>query len=445
MAALPDLGPTTSSARVAAYRACTPAERSDALRQLAALLSATQAELLDLVTAADAEGDWKADGATDMAAAVVATCHVGKGTARDWVRVGRALDVLPHLREAFAAGRLSWDQVGPATTYVTADTDADEAEHLPGCTATQIEGIARRHRVIRTRDAARSAQQRRFTWRPDHDHHGFRYSGFLPADEGAILNAALDRAAQAIGPDADTGTWAPHASRCADGLVALGHQHLREDLGTDPSLAVVHVDAEVVDALRAGNGSVDGIQIAQATVLRLLCDTTVEYSVDGPDGTCIGIGRAGRTVPRWLRRRILHRDGTCRFPGCERPIRHVHHLVHWSAGGVTDSWNLLGVCWDHHHLVHEGGWSVAGNADLRLTFTSPYGRELASSPEPLRSEVRGRISDAVGLRLSDPSPPGDVGETEPAAADEPARLPSTPLQPDPPCRLSGTPQRRRGP
>jgi hypothetical protein len=40
-------------------RACTPAERAEAIEQLGALLCATQAELCDVVTAADAEGDWK--------------------------------------------------------------------------------------------------------------------------------------------------------------------------------------------------------------------------------------------------------------------------------------------------------------------------------------------------------------------------------------------------
>lgn len=64
---------------------------------------ATRAELLDVVTAADLEQDWRTDGATGMAPSVVASTRVGSATARDIVRVGAALDRLPHLREAFAA------------------------------------------------------------------------------------------------------------------------------------------------------------------------------------------------------------------------------------------------------------------------------------------------------------------------------------------------------
>ncbi len=36
----------------------------------------------------------------------------------------------------------------------------------------------------------------------------------------------------------------------------------------------------------------------------MLCDTRIEYSIDTPDGRTVGIGRASRTPPPWLRRRV---------------------------------------------------------------------------------------------------------------------------------------------
>jgi hypothetical protein len=57
---------------------------------------------------------------------------------------------------------------------------------------------------------------------------------------------------------------------------------------------------------------------------------------------------------------------------------------HWTAGGPTNASNLIGVCWHHHHLVHEGGWHATGNADAEVTFTSPDGlRELHSRAGPI--------------------------------------------------------------
>ena len=158
-----------------------------------------------------------------------------------------------------------------------------------------------------------------------------------------------------------------------------------------------------------GNGSTaDGMQVALDTGRRLLCDSAIEAQVDGPDGTCVGVGRTQRNPPRWLRRRIHRRDRDhCRFPGCGRRIRQIHHVEWWHRDhGPTDSWNLVGLCWQHHHLVHEGGWTIAGNADGELTCTSPHGRALTSRPPPLLRATRRRINEITGLDFDHP---GDAG------------------------------------
>ena len=392
-------GRETFSARVAALRACTAAERAEAIEQLGALLCATQAELCDVVTAADAEGDWKVDGATGMAPWLTGTLHVTSSTARAWVRVGAELDKLPHLRAAFAAGMLSWDQVRPAITFVTPDDDDEQAQHLQGCSAAQVEDLARQHRPRTTRDERRAHDQRRFHARSDHATGGRHYSGFLPADMAARFEASLDRVLEQIGPNED-GLYDPIFVRRADALVELADTWAAGDVDPDTCLTVVHVPSDVVDGHVEGNGTIDDLQVARRSVLRLLCDCKLEFHIDGPDGATVGIARAGRTIPRWLRRRIRKRDGgTCRFPGCERQIRQIHHIQHWSDGGPTDGCNLCGLCWYHHHLVHEGGWTIQGNADHELTFTSPHGRTLTSRPQPLAPHTRRRAAHAADVHL----------------------------------------------
>jgi hypothetical protein len=378
------------------------------MEQLGALVVAATAEMLDVITAADRQGDWTTDGATSMAAWLVGMLHVSHATAKEWVRVGAALDALPHLREAFSAGMLSWDQVRHATVFVTPDDDEDAAQHLPGHTAAQIEEMARFARARKRRDGNRAKDKQMLTWRTDAHTGGFHYRGFLDAENGALVNAALEQRAQRIGKDPATGVWGSPAARHADALVEMARQDLLDDPGPDPTVVVVHVDADVVDGRAEGNGSIDGIPVPAETVRRLLCDCEIDYSVDGPHGISIGIGRAGRTAPRWIRRRLLRRDGgVCRFPGCDRPIRHLHHIRHWSRGGPTDSCNLVGLCWNHHHLVHEGGWVIEGNPDIELSFTSPYGRTLTSRPRPLDPKVRRRAQDATGtdLRATGTDPP----------------------------------------
>jgi hypothetical protein len=42
----------------------------------------------------------------------------------------------------------------------------------------------------------------------------------------------------------------------------------------------------------------------------------------------------------------------------------------------------MGVCWHHHHLLHEGGWDASGDADGEIVVTSPFGRTVRSRAGP---------------------------------------------------------------
>ena len=222
------------------------------------------------------------------------------------------------------------------------------------------------------------------------------------------MNAALTALAEQAGPDPATGLWDPFAARCADALhhLAAGDRHPGQ-----AALTVLHVEAATLAAGAddgssgvdpvAPNGLLGPMAVGRRTVLRYLCDCDIEHTVEGPHGTTVGIGRRSRTIPDWLRRHIVARDGTCRFPGCERAIRHIHHGRHWTHDqGPTDSHNLGGLCWAHHHLVHEGRWEVTGDADGELTFTSPHGRQVRSRRPPLRPTTRAAAARISGTTLT---------------------------------------------
>ena len=274
------------------HRRSSPMARAFAVEQLSALSCATTAEMLEVIVAMHDAEDYLDDGAFDMASWLVASLHIASGTARTWVRVGKALALLPHLRACFAAAELSFDQIVAVTKFATPDSHELLAAQILGCTAAEIEDMARERRKRTRRDAQSSHDERRFGWRKDHDLDGYRYHGFLPAAEGELVNGVLERAADAAGPDPVTGTWAPFEHRCADAVVDLcRHQHT-DDPGPDPALVVVHVDEDVLRGLVEGNGTINGLQVPLDTVQRLLCDSPIELNVEGPDGTCVGIGRA---------------------------------------------------------------------------------------------------------------------------------------------------------
>lgn len=170
------------SANAAAYASMTPEARQEAIEQLGALLSATHAELLDVVAASVACGDPALDGAAVPAAWLVGRLGLARRNADEWFRVAMALQSLPSLRRVYAAGEMSWDQVRPATRFVTPDDDTEQATRLPGYSAAQIAFLARQCRPVDD-DAANDAHaQRSFSWRRDHRRGGFTYRGFLPFD-----------------------------------------------------------------------------------------------------------------------------------------------------------------------------------------------------------------------------------------------------------------------
>lgn len=408
------------------YDGATAAARSDAVDQLAKLMAATHAELLSVVAAVVRQGDWLADGCTDAAAWLVAMCGLTRDHAREWVRVATALEELPLLRAAFASGRLSWDQIRPATRFALPETDAAVLAEIEGLSARQIGVLAaQRSPIVRPEDHEDVPDS--FVLRPDRRRGGLRITGHLGTHEGATIAAALARRAEKMGPNPLTGRWDPLPLRMA---------HAFHDMATDanataaagrPDLAtvVIHTDAELVDhdptaperdpadsepadltAPTGGNGvrrspSVNGLigdlPLARDGVLRALCDCRIEAHVHGPDGATVGIARAGRNIPGYLRRVIHRRDGTCRFPGCERAIRHLHHIWHWADGGPTDADNLVGLCWAHHDLVHDGGWTIVGDPDGQLTFVDRHRiRRWTSRATPIRTPVHHVLDSALG-------------------------------------------------
>ncbi|MGO3845869.1 DUF222 domain-containing protein [Agrococcus casei] len=94
-----------------------------------------------------------------------------------------------------------------------------------------------------------------------------------------------------------------------------------------------------------------------------------------------------------LRRFIVHRDRTCRFPGCARIAKHadVDHTNDWQHGGKTTPDNLACLCRHHHTLKHrlgaDDGWRVRQLDPGVLEWVDPHGRIRRTEPEPAPTAV----------------------------------------------------------
>jgi len=160
--------------------------------ELAGHLAAGTCRFLLLVADFDVREGWASWGMPSCAAWLSWKCQLAPGTAREQVRVARALTELPVTCGEFAAGRLSYAKVRALTRIATAQTEQDLVEMATPMTAGQLERFARAHRQVTAgeQDGRRPAvREPAVRWRQDDT--GISVTFALPPAEGAVVLQAL--------------------------------------------------------------------------------------------------------------------------------------------------------------------------------------------------------------------------------------------------------------
>jgi hypothetical protein len=363
---------------------------SDLAREItsgAVRLAAATAAWLRLIAEFDRRGGWHGVGIQSCAHWLAWQCGMSPGTAREHVRVARALTDLPLLSAAFADGRLSYSKIRAVTRIAEPDTERALLELPVETTASQTERFVRCWRRADAADADTVTRKRQFEhWWDDDGMLVVRMrldpeegTGFLAAVDGMAERAARREraAARRAAEAADDVPGAPRSveeaqreelacarertarRRCAAvARLAQAAQHADRRAGDPPRReVVVHVDAAVLaDDAAAGRAYLEGGPALHASqVRRMLCEATVVGMLER-DREVLGVGRARRLATPAQRRALVRRDGGCARPGCtETRIErlHAHHMRWWSSGGRTDLANLVLLCDVDHGLVHD--------------------------------------------------------------------------------------------
>jgi hypothetical protein len=367
-------------------------ERRDGeLAALSAHLNAATARWLELAWELRERGE-----VDDPGRYLAFRCGITVREAREYLRVGEALRELPLIRAAFSRGELTYTKVRALTRVATPSCEEGLLGLAGMLTASQLQRALRAFQRLASEDARRSHELEFVSWHFDED--GSLYlRARLPAEDGTLLVKALeaarervyerrreerDRAADTSGVDATT-IVEPARSASVEALLELAETSLTpsDDLSGERARLLVHVDAAT---LTGGGGRCeleDGPVICPETARRLGCDAEVVTQVER-DGLPLSAGRSRRTVPPALRRLLQARDdSTCGFPGCERQ-RHLqaHHRRHWADGGETSLDNLVLLCWQHHRLVHEGGYTIETDQAGGLRFRNRHGLVCQTRP-----------------------------------------------------------------
>ncbi len=373
----------------------------DEIAELSAHLEAATARLLALIREFDARGGWNT-GFRSCAAWLSWRVGLEPGAARERVRVARALATLPALAEALGRGELSYAKVRALTRVATPETEARLLAVGRAGTAVHVERIVRGwrrvDRLAEAREAARQQAGRALHVYQDED-GTVVLRGRLTPEAGALLLRALDAARETLyqkrrvtadalpttDPAAEAPTW---AQQQADALALLAEAALHHEL--DPGApgeryqVVVHVDAAVLaDPAQPGQSVLEeGSHVPAGTSQRLACDASRVVMRHDAEGQIVEVGVRTRTIPPALRRALLYRDRSCRFPGCTVRVGQGHHVRHWAQGGPTTLSNLALLCRRHHRAVHEEGYQLERLPDGTLQFRRPNGWLLPDVPPP---------------------------------------------------------------
>ncbi len=368
----------------------------------------------------------------------------GRG-ARDLGRRTELCDEMPDVEAALAAGDISSehvDAVAKATRGLDGDAKAEftdlASDIVDEATRTGVDGFERSMRdlaaSIKARHDAQSGvdeleTQRKASevcrWIDDRTGMHHTHLALDPVRDARLHSAVNAELARLRATDQRETPWAQLlVDAFVDAVagtpaVAAGSDHPADDSSDAVSGRVDRVPEITVlidwqnlldDAAGAGICETDnGIPLPVATVRRLCCDAEILPAVLGADGEVLDAGRSARTASRAQRRALramqrgfAHPDCRVGFDACR-----IHHVRWWwNDRGRTDIDNLLPLCETHHHLVHEGGWTLTMTPDRIATWRRPDGtifhQETTIDRRPTdRSADRTADEQDVGSRQPD--------------------------------------------
>jgi hypothetical protein len=171
-----------------------PLERLEAeICDLAAHLAAATCRWLLLVGEFDRRRGWAGWGLLSCAHWLSWKCGISLKTAREQVRVARALEELPRTRAAFGAGRISYSKTRAITRVAATDTEADWVDLATHAPAAHLDRLVGGYIKVGATDAADRRAKTRVSWHWEPDGM-LRLHARLAPEEGAVVLAALQAA-----------------------------------------------------------------------------------------------------------------------------------------------------------------------------------------------------------------------------------------------------------
>jgi hypothetical protein len=316
---------------------------------------------------------WEEDGSASAIDWIRFNCHLTSVAAADRIAVGESFQRMARSVEAAANGEIGFAHLKAMARTADAVGDRfDEAvllekarENSPG----KFHFICQHYRHAADRQGYEAEQnelveKRKLTISTCED-GAVLVNGVLDPVGGAAFRTAIAPLAHKSGAHDDRSL----ERRQADALVELASGG-----GSQAQIQVTSSIETLLGLVGAPGAEMEfSLPVSSTTMERLACDSGIARILLDSESTVIDVGRSKRVVSESARRALGARDGSCRWPGCDRPASWsaAHHVVHWIHGGTTDLDNLILLCHRHHRMVHEGNWQIVRGDDGHMLTIPP--------------------------------------------------------------------------
>ena len=355
------------------------------------------------------------------------------------VETAARLSELPATSEALASGEIP---VGHARLIARASGESaiDEALLVKAANEESFDEFARtvkRHQQDRADDDGQALLDRQRHNRKARIFESPESGMFVLTAEfdqitGARLATALTAKERQLWHREDPKARRTPQRRMADALAELICEPASEGKSQGTDLLVI-ADFDVIKQQLDNPRLADGSAIPIVELHRLALEANSLPPIFDTKSQNMWLGRNQRTATEAQRVALIARDQHCIGCGANPLWCRAHHIIWWSKNGPTDLDNLVLVCDDCHHKIHDHGWQVYQHPE-----TGKYHLKPPNPTNPTQSQKRHATqTDHPSASRTDqagPINPAQARPTNPAQAGpikpgrSPQRNPARPTQ-----------------
>ena len=239
----------------------------------------------------------------------------------------------------------------------------------------------------------------------------FVLTGEFDQITGARIATALTAKERQLWHREDPNKRATPQQRMADALAALITEPAGDSRSVGTDLLVI-ADFDVLEQQLENPRLVDGSPIPTGELHKMALEANLLPSIFDTKTQDMWLGRRVRTATEAQRIALIARDQHCIGCGANPLWCQAHHIIWWSKNGPTDLDNLVLVCDDCHHKIHDDGWQVhkhpdTGKYQLKPPTHPTDKRPAVSSDTPARNSLGEPTTQLSGqhptISLDEPS------------------------------------------